>query len=134
MTPETNTNSEIIKPKPNYWKVSTIGLLIIFFIFVIFSTVKFYNQELTTFSDSKISPTFIPTISPVNQTIKETFTYPSNLSILSKGEATIDSDHLFENKYFTLILQRFPEGTTTFPKEKYKIPLSNMDYVGEPRV
>lgn len=111
--------------KVNYWKISSITLLLIISTSGI---VMFYsiNKPKRAFT--------MPEDNSSTQEPQSTYTYPSNTFWLTRGDTAIISNDVLKDKYFTISLKPYPIGNVTVPEKQYKIPLSNIDYISDPKI
>lgn len=124
----------LLRSKVNYWKASTIGLLILLPVFQLFGVGIFGASSIDTGTIDTVHTTVVPSNTVVRDVADEVFKYPSNVFWLSKGDTSINSDDIYKKQYFTITLRPFPIGVTTFPEKIYKIPIDTMDYISDPKI
>lgn len=128
-----------VKPTVNYWKISTLFLLLTLIIFGIFTS-SLLNKQKSLPSDSNQPTTvvIVPTNTSIPQVTEKNHKYPSNAFWLTKGNASISVEDIYETKYFVLSLKPYSQGqgtsTSSNQEKSYKIPLLNMDYVTDPKI
>jgi len=101
--------------------------------FFLINNFKTFTKESPIENSNKL-PVSTPVNTSTSQNPEDTSFYSSNASWLSARKGSITSEDIFKDNYFTLTLQPYPKGNETNYEKVYKIPLSDIDYVSDPKI
>ncbi len=121
--------------KRNYCKIfalSFLVLLIVASVFIADISSKLRSQKVD--NDNQAIGVLTPSNLPTPETVEKNVEYPSQAFMLAKGTASLASNDLFEQKYFLLSLKPYLRGSSIDQEKTYKIPLSGMDSVSDPKI